>query len=851
MKLENNMGELSLHGEWLATWADGLHGKARHASFSIEDPARYIHFRFPGSIQANLYEMGIIEDPRVGINSLKARWVEEHFWILRKTFNVPPEAVEQSPTLYFEVLDGVAQVLVNNIKVGEHSNSHRPAFFDLSLALRPGENELVVLIESGLFRVADLPGSAYSITDDTILNKRYHLRQPQYQFGWDWNPRMIYFGLHGDLRVSWGEYPRLRQVSVISALSNDLVEGHLKITPTWFVPGDHHQVVSISVSSEDGTIYESNLDLPAGEVEELISLHIANPKLWWPRGYGEQNLMNLQIEISQNGIVIERRLVRTGFRKVEIFQPPHPEEGFYFQIKINNLPVFCKGSNWVPPEMSAFEVSQEKLRNLIEVAIDEGFNILRIWGGGVWAGHDLLSMCDEAGIMVWHDLLFACSKYPADQPDFMREVQKEITWGIKEFSPYPSLVVWCGNNELEWGLWSWEYQEFGTVAPDYALFHLVIPSLLRKVDPSRPYWPSSPYSSPDTAPNEPTRGDQHPWQVSILDQEHPENIWQYRNFIDRFPNEGGVLGISPDASLQEFLVGDDYLQRSIAWEHHDNTVNFWLPRLGVGYLMVEDWFGQPYSSFAIPELANASGMVQAEGLKEYIRNYRRRWPSTSSAIYWDFVDSWPSVHGWGTIDYYLRKKPSYYVVKRANQPIIVVLTDEPDESSNEIGVYIVNETKLNQDFILNIGQCKPNQDDFEGYEIWVTTEPYSSTRVAGIHKNESLITFARLLDSNGRLVDWDRILFKKIRELPVSSPEIEVAVIKKGDQVMARYMAKKWVWNVILNKTGAEEIADNVFDLLPGIPYDIPLGEMQKPYPIQETGNGLFLNRETRKQVLE
>ena len=198
------MPSLSLAGEWNATWGDSLHAKFYHANMPLADPQRYVRMRFPGSIQVNAQSLGLSGDPRVSINSLKARWIEEHFWILRKTFWMPPEAASEQPRLHIDVLDGVAQVFLNGQGVGEHANSHRPAEFDLSGALKAGENELVILLESGLFKVADLPGKDYVEGEEALLHKRHHLRQPQYQFGWDWNPRLVYFGLHGKIEVVWG-----------------------------------------------------------------------------------------------------------------------------------------------------------------------------------------------------------------------------------------------------------------------------------------------------------------------------------------------------------------------------------------------------------------------------------------------------------------------------------------------------------------------------------------------------------------------------------------------------------------------------------------------------------------------
>jgi beta-mannosidase len=848
------MGELSLEGEWLATWGDGLHAKFVHAFQPVEDPERYLQMHFPGSILTNLVNAGLVDDPRTGINSLKARWVEEHFWILRKRFTLPDLAIFEDPWLHLEILDGVAQVIVNGVRIGQHANAHRPAYFDLSLAAQAGENELVILLESGLFKVADLPGSDYHSGEDTILNKRFHLRQPQFQFGWDWNPRLIFFGLHGDIRIVWGSEPRLRQMVVTNTMADDLKSAKIRLQPTWHLPDANPVQVHVSATCGKNLFVDKVVVLKPGSEEASseceLEFIVENPRLWWPAGHGEQALYPIEFTAEIDDIPIARWVGKTGIRKVVIDQPPHPENGNYFHLKINNRPIFCKGANWVPPEMSAYEVSYEKVSQLVLEAVEQNFNILRIWGGAVWAGHDLLSLCDEAGLLVWHDLLFACSKYPVDQPEFLKEVQKEIAWGVREFSPHPALAVWCGNNEMEWGLWSWHYQDFGLTAPDFALFHQVVPMILKKIDPTRPYWPSSPYSSPEIEPNATFTGDQHPWGVSIGDADTPEDFWKYRTYQDRFPNEGGVLGISPLKSLRSFLSGDEQKPRSMAWEHHDNTVSFWRTQPGVGYSMVERWLGRPVSNLSVGELCLASGLIQAEGLKEYIRNYRRRWPDTSSAIYWDYNDSWPSVHGWGTLDYYLRRKPAFFAVKRANRPVIVVLADEgaeipeaPDQA--KIGVYVVNDTAIPVTLQLEAGDFPAQGMRNPRVEMTLTIDAFTSKKAAEIQRQDSgQVYYGVLYDEHGQVLDWDRmildlVVFDSIKagDRPI---EIEADLVETATGRMARYQSKTWIWNVVLDIDGEANVADNIFDLLPGIPYDVPMKEQESPEPVKATGFSLF-----------
>jgi beta-mannosidase len=829
------MNRISLAGEWQVTWTEGQHGQAGHAFEPQQDPGRYLEMSFPGTVHAGLQQAGLIQDPRVGIQSLQARWVEEQYWILRRTFSLSRQGAAEPATLHIDVLDGVAQVAVNGKVVGNHANANRPADFDLRGCLVEGENELVILLESGLFYVADLPARRYNQSLETILNKRHQLRRAQYQFGWDWNPRLATIGLHGAIELVCGTGLWLKQVSVLAEVAENLLTARIRIRPEYQWGEPKPQRAVFRASSIDGLFSEVDLLLEPGLAEAEVTLDVTNPRLWWPRGHGEAFLYPIELAVMVDGQEIAHWRGRTGLRRVQIDQPKHPQGGHYFHLKINNQPIFCKGANWVPPELCGHAVTPERVEQLVSLAEAENMNTLRLWGGGVWANHTLLNLCDERGFLLWHDLLFACSKYPADQPEFLAEVEQEVAWGIREFSPHPSLVVWCGNNELEWGLWGWHYKEYGSAAPDMVLFHHAIPILMDRLDPTRPYWPSSPYSSPTEFPNEPTTGDQHPWSVSLGVDD--VNFWAYRTYVDRFPNEGGVLGCAPLASLRKFLPGDQLKMRSFAWEHHDNTILFTQARPGFAYRTLEHWLGCRFDELELEQYILASGLLQAEGLKEYIANYRRRWPSSSSAIYWMFNDSWPTVNGWGTFDYYLKRKLSFHPVRRAFAPIAVFLAD----AGERVEVYIVNDSAQAQTFLLDAGSFSSMGTAQQEPPLAVSVEPFTNRLALTLPRDPQRIPYAVLRDMQGQSLAQDRLLLRPFKEWKVvSHPQIEVEIVEGEGGRCARYTSADWVWGVVLDQTGEVDIKDDVFDLFPGVSYDVPLADGESPRAVEFTGNRLI-----------
>ena len=266
-------------------------------------------------------------------------------------------------------------------------------------------------------------------------------------------------------------------------------------------------------------------------------------------------------------------------------------------------------------------------------------------------------------------------------------------------------------------------------------------------------------------------------------------------------------------------------------------MNFQFGSLGVSYQMIEDWLGRPYTSFSMEDYILASGLLHAEGLKEYILNYRRRWPSTSSAIYWDFNDSWPTVHGWGTIDYYLHRKLAFHPVRRAFSPITISLADE----DHEIGVYAINDTLMPFKAKVLSGTFVPQGFRSESINLDYTVPSFSSQKIATIPRDPNLIYYAVILDASGHILAQDRLLLRPFHAWTMVRPDIQVQIVDQGENRFARYESEVWVWGVVLDPSGENDLRDDVFDLLPGVPYDVPLGMSDIPQAVASTGNNLLL----------
>jgi len=811
--------EMLLNGEWQLAWVEGMPlGSTDPLIGASVTGHPMLKARVPAPIHQVLQEAGILEDPNIGMNSLKARWVEEQFWVYRHSFRVPREAVSRHAWLTFDRLEYEATVHLNGECIGTHANAHRPASFCVTGKLRANDNLLVVVINTGMHSLSEKSATDFDRSEISRLVKRHWMRKPQYQSGWDWNARLVNVGIIGDVKLAWCPGPRLQQLSVVATPTADLSAADVRIR---FVventTGKDARLTLNAAIRETGQCPKTVVTCPKGVSVQDLNARIDSPRLWWPRGQGEQALYHVEATMT-SGKDHQSMTRGFGIRRVEVDQSPHPDVGRYFILKINNRPVFCKGGNWAPADLLYGSVTRERYRKLVSLATEAGFNTLRVWGGGPFAAQDLCDACDEAGIMIWHDFLFACSKYPGDDPGFLNEIRQETTWAVRDMAHHPCLVVWCGNNEVEWGDWDWGYGTFGQTFPHHALFHREIPIIVQAENPAVFYWPSSPFSPDHKKPNDPTVGDQHPWTVSI--GQSAADWWLYRTLKDRFPNEGGMLGASTEATLRQFLPESERHLLSATWRHHDNPFA-WMPAkagdLSRTMETVRFWTGRDPLKMKWNDYAFASAILQAEGLQEYAANYRRRMFSSASAIFWSYNDSWPVTHGWTIVDYYGRRKISYHPVRRAFQPVTAFVV----EDGSSVEVYGVNDTPKTWRGRLRCGLFHLAGGFPVDKAIDVSLPANESVKLASWSRREwesaganATGAFA-LLEDQGGVVSQQRLFIRRFKDLKFAAPKIHL----KLDRNVLTATSPVFTWGVCMDVDGELPLADNCFDLLPGIPY--------------------------------
>lgn len=777
---------------------------------------RWIDACVPGEIHLDLWRLGLIDDPYVGTNVLKARWVEEFYWTYRLDFDLPPDALNGRCWLHFDGLDLAASIRFNGEEIGRHANSFTPCRFEVTGKAAIGKNTLIVHIESGLHDVADKPTTPYSANLDHRLTKPQWLRKPQSSFGWDWAPRLLNVGITGSVCVEWTDAPaRVDRLVPLAEASDDLQRGWVRVRQ--FIEGFEPETKSGLLRVRVGEAVATNrIDIKPGLHPYEIRIEIDHPELWWPVGHGAQPLYEVVAELEVDGAQLGTTQARIGFRNIKVLQDPHPKGGRYFVIEVNGKKIFAKGGNFVPADMIFSRIDSERYDKLTDLALESNFNMLRVWGGGLYEADSFYDMCDEKGILVWQEFIFACKKYPMTDEAFHENVKAEAVYHIRRLASHASLAIWCGNNEMEWGNWDWGFDK-GIVYPDYSFFHLTIPRLLDQEDPTRYYQASSPFSPGVVNPNANNVGDQHPWSVGFANTDFRD----YRKMDCRFPNEGGILGPTSLPTMLACLPEGQRRIHSFAWMTHDNSIASYGDPSGADSI-IRQWVGKDDTKLDIEEFAYWAGLVQGEGLREYCDNFRRRMFDSASAVFWMYNDTWPATRSWTTVDYYLRRTPAFHPVRRAFQPVSVVVAEDGDD----VVVFGINDGSHPISGELRYGIFNTRG----GYPLDVTAHvelaANASTRIAAFPRRDwrqcdpaatKTGAFA-ILSRDGQLISRNRLFLPFLKDLALEKANVRVRL--EGEKAI--FDSSAFVLGVCLDLNGEERLPDNFFDLYPEMPYELP-----------------------------
>lgn len=807
---------MKLTHNWKLQWFD----PGARPPLEIASPGFIDYFwldtQVPGDVHSTLVRKKIIDDPFIGHNDLKCRWVEEKEWWYRTTFRWDEEPEEDEVIeLVFEGLDTFATVYLNGIEIGSTENMFVEHEFDVTGIIHQGDNVLAVRFDPVHLRVRDKEKNYWCGYE----KDRIWVRKAAMNFGWDWAPRLVTVGIWKDVHVRKWKKARISAVfprTVAMAPDAATVEVDVEVRRR---PGDAEPLTAEVTLGTEGQSFSASATLSGRK--ETVVLSVNRPKLWWTHDLGEPHLYQLEVVLKDaGGRVLDRYEQAFGIREI-VLEQKHESGENLFTFRLNGVRLFAKGANWIPVHSLIGSAEDSRYTKLLELARDAHMNMLRVWGGGIYEKDVFYRECDRLGILVWQDFMFANALYPDYNQNFMANVRDEVTKVIRRLRKYTCLALWCGNNEIDW-LYEREKTAGRITTPLYGrkIWHELIPELLRELDPTRFYWPSSPYGGNDLNAEE--AGDRHNWQVwhgNVEPRKIGEPVRQdisvegvsfknYKKDRTRFSSEFGMHASSNRYTLQKYIPEGQFYWKSEELAYRNKDVCH-----EKGLLLMEGYTGVPGD---LEEYIRYSMLTQAEGLKYGIEHYRRRKPFTSGALIWQLNDCWPGT-SWSLIDYELLPKASYYYARKFFSPVTATVDHDPGAP---LRIWLINDrlTPVEDEILLEVKTFTGDTLHAESIEARVGP---NEARELAVYTEEELLkgaapeTVVVRLKSRGGIFHDNVCYLRDFKDMRYPPANLEIR--RSGEQHTITIATDRLARFVTIDIPQEEVVcSDNYFDLLPG-----------------------------------
>ena len=632
----------------------------------------------PGCVHTDLLAAGRIGDPYYRDNENRVQWISETEWTYSRSFEVPRAFLRHDAVLLrCEGLDTLATIAVNGKVVARTDNMFRTWEFDVRKALRPGENTISVRFaralkyKDALNRKRPLPTWGMGKGAG-----RGWIRKAQCNFGWDWGPTLVTCGIWRPIALVAWDAARLGEVRIDQHHTRRGVD--LTVTVRADVAPRARLAAAVTVSLGGRTVAQGRTPLRAGRA--AAKLTITRPRLWWPNGMGDQPLYEVTVDLLDAADnLVDTRARRIGLRTLRLVRKKD-RWGESFCFAANGVTFFAKGANWIPADTFPSRMTPGRYGDLLGSAAAVHMNMLRVWGGGIYEDDTFYDICDELGLCVWQDFMFACGTYPTFDEAFMATVQAEAEDNVRRLRHHPCIALWCGNNELEQGLVGPEWNDHQMSWADYRkLFDRALARVVKRLAPETDYWPGSPHSPHgDRADHlNPRCGDVHLWDVW-----HRRKPFEwYRTTEHRFVSEFGFQSFPEPKTVRGYTRPADRNVTSPVMEHHQ--------RSGIGNTVIMqymlDWFRMPKD---FDSTLWAGQILQGLGIKTAVEHWRRNMPRSMGALYWQLNDCWP-VASWASIDTHGRWKALHYLAARFFAPIMVSTVE--DAAAGRIDVFVTSD----------------------------------------------------------------------------------------------------------------------------------------------------------------
>lgn len=807
-------------------------------SWSFKDAStdKWMLATVPGSVHTDLLENEEIEDPFYRLNEKDLQWIDKKDWIYRCNFEIDKNRLDKDHIeLQFDGLDTYAEVVLNGKMILSSDNMFVGHTVDIK-DIAERNNELIIYFKSPIkeglrllkAREYRLPASNDQSVNGGLEDEQRvspYIRKAPYQFGWDWGPRLVTSGIWKPVSlITWNavklDNVYYKQLKIEKEKARILAQIELS--------GENFKATKIIIKANGEVVASATTGVSEHHVS--IPIDIDTPELWWPNGMGKPSLYDFECELYASGELVDIQKDKIGLRKVELITEKD-SLGTPFYFKINDVPVFAKGANYIPNDLFPARVSDKTYEHILGSARDANMNMIRVWGGGIYEYKKFYELCDEYGLMVWQDFMFACSMYPWDTA-FLKSVEDEAAYNIKRLRNHSSIVLWCGNNEIEnaWANydkpgrgWGWrerytEEQKKEIWSGYLALFHDLLPQQVAKYS-DLSYWASSPATgdikvrSDETNAND---GDMHYWGVWHGKQEFSG----FEEHKSRFVSEYGFQSFPIFHSVKKYTKEEDWDIESEVMASHQ--------RSGIGNLRIK-WYMEKY--YNIPEdfdkFLYVGQVLQAEGMKEGMLAHRRHKPICMGSLYWQLNDVWP-VASWSSIDYYGEWKAEHYFAKKAFKTFAV----SPVKKGSNIDVIMISDS-VHENTLPCTANFKLISFSGEVRSEWNEVFDMKSNTAQTIGRYPLIGAELRGFDdysvlqveieSNGKILCSTLFYNKRVKDLKLpKDTEPRISFTTNGSHLTLKITSDKLLKDFyVYNDKARGLFSDNFIDILPNREYNI------------------------------
>ena len=792
--------------------------------FQSEKGEPFMPASVPGTVHLDLLENGKIDDPFFRLNEHELQWIDKLDWNYRTTFNINDSQFNyDNIELDFLGLDTYADIFLNDHLIYSSDNMFVGKKIEVKQKIIRGENNLLIKFKSpidvGIEKYDnlgyELPDNANDLSEigEVIGNKKVGVfsRKAPYSFGWDWGPRLVTSGIWRSINVNFWSNFKINDLYFKQNIVGDkaFVEANVEVLSLI----ENKNVVA-EISVDDKKIFKDFVYLEKGANKFTIPFTVEDIERWWPNGMGNQKLYDIRIKISNENYSTDSSK-SIGFRTIELITE-NDSIGNNFFFKVNGIPTFMKGVNYIPQDVFLPRVKDSDYEKLLSAAVDANMNMIRVWGGGVYEDDIFYELCDKYGLLVWQDFMFACAMYPGND-SFLRSVEEEAIYNVKRIRNHPSLALWCGNNEVlsAWENWGWkkgivenQSQEIAdTIFKAYdQIFHKILPKVIQEYDPATDYWSSSPSSSTGITESL-TSGDAHYWGVWW----GKEPFSTYEEKIPRFMSEFGFQSFPEFSSVEKYTNESDYNIYSDVMKSHQ--------RSSIGNSTIEEYMLRDYNvPDSFEHFLYVSQLLQAEGISLGMEAQRRNRDICMGSLYWQLNDCWP-VASWSSIDYYGKWKALHYQTKKSFEESILSF----HKNNNEIAIYFVTD-KLNSEKYKYNFQLR----DFSGkiYNSWKGEFHSNPNNSKIIHNIDlALISIDNEYFNDKFIFAYvtlnDIIISEKIKyltplkNLKLTQPKFQYEVDIVDNFYEIKLISKNLIKNLFIASKLEYNFSDNYFDLIP------------------------------------